>query len=250
MTQGAGGVLGLLGRLGGRVRRRPPAGAAGAPARNAWHWLRRTLSVGTVLDVGANNGDFAAFLYRLFRPERLLLFEPQAALAEGLRRRFAGRPGVTVFEVALGRDPGPATFYHNAHGPSSSLLPVSARGAELFPQAARAEPGPVAVARLDDVVDAAALPGDACVKMDVQGAEDLVLDGGRRVFARARCVYVEVSFVPAYRGQPLFEEVHARLAGLGYRLAGVKNQEQAGSGQPLFAHAFYLRDPGPAPRAA
>jgi len=64
----------------------------------------------------------------------------------------------------------------------------------------------------------------------------------KAVFSAAKIVLVEMSFVPIYQGQPLFEEVHRLLERCGLRLAGFKNQiEQPQTGQPLFAHCLYHR---------
>jgi hypothetical protein len=68
-----------------------------------------------------------------------------------------------------------------------------------------------------------------------------VIQGGIKTFSLARCVLIEMSFVLMYKEQPLFEEVHSLLVGLGFRLAGIKNQIVSSQGQPLFAHCFYLR---------
>jgi hypothetical protein len=49
-----------------------------------------------------------------------------------------------------------------------------------------------------------------------------------------------------YDRQPIFDEVNDQLRGLGLRLVGVKNQiEDPTTGQPLFVHCIYRRDPPP-----
>ena len=86
------------------------------------------------------------------------------------------------------------------------------------------------------------LERDIMIKIDVQGAEDRVIRGGRAVFSAAKIVLIEMSFVPFYDEQPLFEEVHGLLEACGLRLAGFKNQiNDPGSGRPLFAHCLYRR---------
>ena len=58
----------------------------------------------------------------------------------------------------------------------------------------------------------------------------------------AKVVLIEMSFVPFYDEQPLFEEVHCLLEDCGLRLAGFKNQiNDPSSGRPLFAHCLYRR---------
>jgi len=48
---------------------------------------------------------------------------------------------------------------------------------------------------------------------DVQGAEDLVIAGGLKTFARTRFFYTEYIEVEAYVGQIGRDEIHRRLPG-------------------------------------
>jgi FkbM family methyltransferase len=54
------------------------------------------------------------------------------------------------------------------------------------------------------------------LKIDVQGAELMVLQNGRERLRNAVAVQTEVSFVPLYLGQPTFGEVDAELRSQGF----------------------------------
>ncbi len=54
------------------------------------------------------------------------------------------------------------------------------------------------------------------LKMDCQGAEQLVIQGALEKLAKAVCVHTEVSFVRLYDEQPLFRHVDRELSGLGF----------------------------------
>ena len=219
----------------------PPRGA-GAPVWDVWDWVRATFQIRTVIDIGANDGSYSAYLDEFFRPELIHAFEPLAdgqARLEALKLRA---PHLTVHPLALADAPGQAVFFKNEYGPASSLLRVSEHSRRAFPETAQESPASVTVARLDDVLSAESLPPDILIKIDVQGAEDRVIRGGSGVFSAAAVVLIEMSFVPIYDGQPLFEEVHRLLETCGLRLAGFKNQiDDPQTGQPLFAHCLYHR---------
>ena len=207
-------------------------------SNSLFRWLKSTARIRTVIDIGANDGAFLEFLQRFFGAERSLAFEPLPSARAVLEKR--GIPGLSIFPHALSNAAGTTTFEVNAYGPASSMLRVSDLSRTEFPQTcAIAERIQVPLARLDDLVDPDTLPGGMFLKMDVQGVEDKVIAGGSRVVGRADWVMVEVSFRPIYEGQALFEEIHAPLAALGFRLAGVKNQLSAASGEPLFGHLLY-----------
>jgi FkbM family methyltransferase len=208
-----------------------------------WFWLKRTASVETVIDIGANNGDFAKFLTNFFKPNQTYVFEPLPLYATDLELKKNHIPNFEVFNIALSDRAGEETFFQNSSGPSSSFLRVSDCSKTEFPDTAHEVATRVQMARLDDVLATADLSDDVFIKIDVQGFEDRVISGGHQIFSKARYVLIEMSFVPLYVGQPLFGQVHAQLANLGYELAGIKNQICANtSGQPLFAHCLYIRN--------
>lgn len=221
------------------------ASAIARPRRvpvDIWTWIRTSTSVKTVIDIGANTGDYSEYFDSVFHPSAIYAFEPLASCQPRLRALAERLPALRVFQMALADTAGEETFFENAYGPASSLLPVSDVSKAAFPQTQQESATIVPVARLDDVLDVAALEREIFVKMDVQGVEDRVIRGGRAVFSAAQLVLVELSFVPMYDRQPLFEEVHELLVGCGLRLAGFKNQiDHPTTGQPLFAHCFYRR---------
>src|SRR6266404_4953082 len=67
--------------------------------RNLRHLPR--LEYRFVIDGGANRGSFTDAFLQLHRPERLVLVEAIPELAEKLRARYAGKPGISVVSAAL-----------------------------------------------------------------------------------------------------------------------------------------------------
>lgn len=222
---------------------------AGAPARagavlefDPQLWLAKQYSVSTLLDLGANDGQYGAYLARHFGVRQAYFFEPQPQYAEPLRSVAAGVAAAEVFQMALGDTDGEAELNLMANASSSSLLPPDQSTLPHYPQHEVRQRVRVPVRRLDSVLADRALPDDVFIKMDVQGFEDKVIRGGRSTFARARIALVEMSFVPLFAGQPLFEEVHALLVECGLRFAGIKNQVMLpDTFQPSFAHCVYVR---------
>ena len=219
-----------------------PSRGSGAPIWDAWDWIRETTKVRTIVDIGANDGAYSEYLSDFFAPAVVHAFEPLPSCQEPLAALSKKLPNLTVHQVALADAPGEATFFENGYAPASSLLRVSDLSRQVFPETERETAVTVRLARLDDVLPVDTLKRDIMIKIDVQGVEDRVIKGGRAVFSAARIVLVEMSFVPIYQGQPLFEEIHELLEGCGLRLAGFKNQiDQPQTGQPLFAHCLYHR---------
>lgn len=212
------------------------------PAADVWSWIRSMTRIATIIDIGANSGDYAEFLDSFFRPKMIYAFEPLASCQAPLRELAGRLPHLEVMQLALADEAGEATFWENDYGPSSSLLHVSDLHKRAFPHTSSESRSTVRLARLDDVLDVARLERDILIKIDVQGVEDRVIRGGRAIFSAAAMVLIEMSFVPMYDRQPVFHDIHVLLDSCGLKLVGMKNQiVDAATGQPLFAHCFYGR---------
>jgi len=204
----------------------------------------RNLDVRTVVDVGANTGQFARQALEWFPRAQIVSFEPVSEAFEELGRLAKESRGrVRAEQVALGEQEGTlAMKVHLDHSPSSSLLDVTQRGLELYPFQRRRVERQVRVARLDDYLREREieLRPEVLVKLDVQGYEDRVIRGGKETLARAAACIVEISLEPLYVGQPTFREIVELLEALGLRYAGNLEQSFGPAGQVVFVDAVFL----------
>lgn len=171
--------------------------------------------VRTVIDVGANRGQFAAFSVRRFPGATIHCFEPLPGSADRLARWAATLPAerVVLHRAALGAADGRATMRVSNEDDSSSLLPFGARQQRLGTfEVARAD---VEVRRLDRILRADEIARPCLLKIDVQGYELEVLRGAEGLLGRIDEILVECSFVPFYEGQALADEVIAYLRARG-----------------------------------
>ena len=132
------------------------------------------------VDVGANVGGVLEQIVRLAPLGRHIAFEPLPGLHARLVEHF---PQVEVRCLALSNRSGEAEFTFVASHPGYSGFRERA-----YPGRERLEKLIVPVARLDDVLPPGYLPH--MVKIDVEGAEREVLEGGLETLARARPLVV------------------------------------------------------------
>jgi len=173
----------------------------------------------TVVDVGANAGQFSAAALAAWPGADLIAFEPLPFVAASLQARFAGRRSAEVHAVALGDTDGQVSFYPHDYSLSSSVLPVLGPVADRFAWARQGPAIQVPLRRLDAVIGRRVLARPALLKLDVQGSELAVLAGATKTLEQIDVVVVEVSFEPTYADQPLFGDVHRFFDEAGWRLA-------------------------------
>lgn len=177
----------------------------------------------TVIDAGANRGQFAVVAVRRFPRAECWCFEPLAAPRAKLEKVLRGHPALKVFDLALAAEPGEARMHISHADDSSSLRPIAKRQESEFPGTEAVGSTMVSVARLDEILALESVQAPCLLKVDVQGAELDVLRGANAVFTAFDMIVVECSFVELYVGQPLAPEIIAHLMGHGLTLTGVYN---------------------------
>jgi FkbM family methyltransferase len=193
----------------------------------------------SVVDVGANRGQFALFAAGLWPQAQIFAFEPLPEPYAVLARIAAGGRRIQAFQTAIGPRVARARMHVMQPDDCSSLLAPTARQHTTFPDARLAGTTAVEIAPLDAFVGPGDLGAPALLKLDVQGFELAALEGCASLLDRFAAVYVECSFVPLYAGQPLAHEVLEHLRAQGFRLAGVYNVAQDRAGRAVQAD-FWL----------
>ncbi|MCC6301731.1 MAG: FkbM family methyltransferase [Gammaproteobacteria bacterium] len=166
----------------------------------------------TILDVGASMTEQPPYAH-LIRSGlvRLVGFEPDREQCEKLRNHY-GRPH-DFFPYFVG-DGKPAVFWETnwfATGslfkPNTPLLEKFQNLAELVTPVAQHD---IETKRLDDIPEIGAVD---YIKIDVQGAELKVFEGGEKLLDNVLMIHTEVEFLELYEGQPLFADVDIHLRG-------------------------------------
>lgn len=74
-----------------------------------------------------------------------------------------------------------------------------------------------------DVCMSGPLTRPTLLKIDVQGFELEVLKGAVEILPAIDAVYVEVSYIPLYQGQPLRDDIEHFLCSVGFECVGAFN---------------------------
>lgn len=186
-----------------------------------WHDTLDKSQNYVVLDVGANEGQFAHDVLKEFRSVRLVCFEPLEVPYRELSRRFHNDKSVSALNVALGSSCGTVSFHESAFSPASSMLRMNHDSYTSFPLVREAQTIAVNQITLDSLERTWDSKDTVVLKLDVQGYELEVLRGAENLLKECVWVYCEVSFVSMYQRQPLAAEVIRYLDTRGFQMFGV-----------------------------
>jgi FkbM family methyltransferase len=170
---------------------------------------RRLLAKGwgpkAIVDVGAYRGDWTRLARQVWVATPVLMVEAQQDKRKYLER-LCGEQNDLRFEMAvLAAEAGkPVDFYEMETG--SSILPERSD----VPRTVTT----LITRTLDELT--VGLPDRLFLKIDVQGAELEVLEGGQETLARSDLVQLEVPFVQYNEGAPTLMEVLGYMAERGF----------------------------------
>lgn len=185
--------------------------------------MLRHFGLDTVLDVGANIGQYASALRASGFSGRIVSCEPLSDAFDHLQRRSAGDASWTALRTAVGTEPGTLSINVSANSFSSSLLPMTSAHSDAAPGSEFVRTEAVPVTTVTDIVREQGVdPRRALLKIDTQGYEPQVLDGAGDLVGRFGAIALELSFVPLYAGQQLFGDLVSRMRDAGYSLYGVE----------------------------
>ena len=194
-------------------------------------------------------------LLEAFPGSKLALIEIDPDLCEKLNR--SAPPGMRYYPCALGRTEELRTLYLTRGPACTSLYEPDERYADLFNllDAMRVrEISDVDTISLDTMQRRHALGALDFLKIDVQGAELDIFQGGTAALSHVLMILCEVEFVPLYKNQPLFCDIDVFLRERGFMfhkflgMAGRVMKPMAVHGTGMFpvnmmwSDAVYTRD--------
>jgi FkbM family methyltransferase len=178
-------------------------------------WIRN-LNIQTVIDVGANTGQFAAEIHAILPEAAICSFEPLRECYASLVDNMSHVQKFRAFNFALGNEDSQIEMHRNDFTPSSSILRMNHLCRQAFPFTSKDVIEKVAIRRLDHVAKDLDLVDNILIKLDVQGVEDRVIAGGARTIEVAKLLIVEMSFESLYDGQPLFDTIYETVKRMGF----------------------------------
>lgn len=210
----------------------------------------RRLETDLVLDVGANDGQFALDLIKAGYRGRILSIEPYSDAHDALSQCAKAYAGWDVApRVAMAAGEGEAVLHVASNrGHSSSLRRMADSHRNAAPEVTVMGQERVPLTTLDKVaLEHCSRSRSALLKLDVQGSELAVMKGAGKVLPYCKAINIELSTQELYQGQELCHTVMEFLHMKGFCLAfAAPNFTHPDSGKWLDMNALFVRSVRPA----
>lgn len=201
------------------------------------------LNIQSLFDIGAHYGESAQRILEVLPNAKIDCFEPTPDSFGRLVDSFGKSSNVSAHQIALSDSNGKAIFNLSQNEQTNSLLDSEQQLPEMV-VSAMSPLGQIEVetVRLDDWVDRNPRLGPIAAKVDVQGAELMLLKGGEKVFReKVEFVLCEASLAPVYQGQSTLWSLNSTFASLGFELYFIYPCIAEKSGQAVWTDAAWIK---------
>ena len=167
------------------------------------------MKVRWVLDIGANVGDITVSALNSFSEARVICFEPVQSTFEILSNRLAPySERVYLHNYALSDSTGEGEINITNFSGANSIMPQAKLHQNCNPHVRELSKESISLVRLDDISDKFPTCNIDIMKIDVEGFELNVLNGGRKFIAEhVDVIIIEISLMRdvAWEEQSVFD---------------------------------------------
>ncbi|MEA2187975.1 MAG: hypothetical protein QOK16_2986 [Solirubrobacteraceae bacterium] len=192
-------------------------------------------AVNLAVDVGANEGQTAQLIASAFPAARIFSYEPVPATFEVLQRRYAGSPGIRCIQAAMGAKVGQAQITTGPITGQNTLI-TDAKPDQPTVEVPVTTLAVQAIEHGWNQID--------LLKVDTEGYEVEVLDGGRQLLrdGLVRFVLVECDFVRRpTEPHGFFPDIYRFLDPLRYRVVAFYTAAVDGQGW-IWGDVLFMRE--------
>lgn len=177
----------------------------------------------TIVDIGANRGQFSLVARNTIKKAKIYAFDPLEISEKVFNKVFYNDKNINFFNVAIGPSPEKRTMHISKKDDSSSILSIGKLQSDLFPGTEESHEATINVDRLDSFINESHIESPALLKLDVQGFEYEALIGCKKILTLFDEIYCECSFYELYLGQKLANDIIELLSNNGFVLDGIYN---------------------------
>ena len=163
--------------------------------------LKKELSnLNNFIDVGAYKGTYTDLILDYYKPQKILMFEPQEEIFNYLKIKYNDNKNITLFNKALSNKDKSAKFNFNKHNLTSSLSSLDPDNnylklkAKLFGTTSEGmivDIKTIQTTTLFSILERENIDSIDFLKIDTEGHELEVLQGMKEKISKVKCILVE-----------------------------------------------------------
>tara|TARA_B110000090_G_scaffold209939_1_gene268854 strand:+ start:966 stop:1697 length:732 start_codon:yes stop_codon:yes gene_type:complete len=196
----------------------------------------------TIVDIGANRGQFSLVARKVYPDSSIYSFDPLDNAKATFKKVFFNDVNTHFFNYAIGPSSGKEVIHISKKDDSSSLLPIGKLQSELFPGTEESKTSLIKISPLENLINKRDIVGPALLKLDVQGFEYEALLGCKNLLEMFDDIYCECSYVELYSKQKLADDVIDLLKNYGFYLHSSHNTSYDKNGEAIQSDILFKKD--------
>jgi len=182
-------------------------------------------NINSVLDIGANKGQFAAKLRNSGYKNEIISFEPLSKEHELLSQNAIKDDFWKIYpRCAIGNSDGNININISNYSLSSSILNFTDIHKMAKPEAKTIGVENCPIYKLNSIAKELKLyEKDFFMKIDTQGYEKFVIEGASECIKNCKIIFCEVSLKEVYKNQDLWFTIINLLRDKGFEIASIEN---------------------------
>ena len=203
----------------------------------------KTQNIDTILDIGANTGQYGSHMRKMGFTKKIISFEPMLGAFKELEKKATKDKNWSAKHYALGNEDGSSVINISGNSYSSSILEMLPTHEESAPSSKYVAQEEIVIRKLDTVFhDLCSKEANVMLKIDTQGFEKSVLDGAEAILDMVSVIELEMSLVPLYESNTLYLELIHYLEERGFELHAIDHVfSNAKTGQLLQVDGTFVR---------
>jgi FkbM family methyltransferase len=181
--------------------------------------------INLVIDIGANQGQYASDLRTFGFKGKIISFEPLTSAFEILKKKSEGDSSWEVINSAIGDKDEDSIINISSNSFSSSILDMHENHiTDADKNVYYTGTESIKIKRLDSIFDQYVNSSRDTIflKIDAQGYEDKILAGAKDCLQYIKGLQIEMPLIELYKGQTLFYPLLQNLYNLGFKLQGLE----------------------------
>ena len=202
--------------------------------------------INVLFDVGANTGQFALEMREFGYIHKIISFEPLSSAFAPLTKNALRDDNWIVNNYALGPKNTTGSLNIAENSCSSSINNIFPKHIEGAPDSIFIDKEEIEIKTLDSIINSFCKPNEdnIMLKIDTQGYEKNVIDGAENSLQTIKIIQLEMSLVPLYENEMLFQDMIDYLSTKSFTLYSLENGFiNENSGQLLQVDGIFVKNP-------